>query len=109
MDGVKVEERDQIKKVEEDFYRKLLGSSSNQFDGQKAGRLEQLLNRNIADSVRADMVKEVSAEEIRKTIFSMKSSKVPGPNGFSAGPFQKAWPIIGEDVIVAIKSFFCFK
>jgi hypothetical protein len=83
-----------------------LGSSSNQFDGQKAGRLEQLLNRKIPDSVRADMVKEVSAEEINKTIFSMKSSKAPGPNGFSAGLFQKAWPIIGEDVIVAIKSFF---
>jgi hypothetical protein len=36
----------------------------------------------------------------------MKSSKAPRPDGFSAGFFQKAWPIVGEDVITVIKSFF---
>lgn len=41
-DGFRAEERDQIKNVAEDFFRKLLGSSSNQFNGQKPGRLEQL-------------------------------------------------------------------
>lgn len=40
-----------------------------------------------------------------KMVFFMKSSQALGLDGFLDGFFQKAWPIIGEDVILAIKSF----
>lgn len=36
----------------------------------------------------------------------MKSNKAPRLNGFSAGFFLKAWPIIRKDVVEAMQSFF---
>jgi hypothetical protein len=39
-------------------------------------------------------------------IFSMKASKAPGPDGFSAGFYHKSWPIIGEEVMDSILEFF---
>jgi hypothetical protein len=36
----------------------------------------------------------------------MKSNKAPRLNGFSAGFFLKAWPIIRMDVVEAMQSFF---
>jgi hypothetical protein len=46
------------------------------------------------------MGKDVSAEEIKSTIFSMKSNKAPRLDGSTAGS------IIGMDLIQAIQSFF---
>lgn len=40
------------------------------------------------------------------TVFSMKANKVQGSDGFSAGFFQKAWPIVGRDVTDAVLEFF---
>lgn len=48
----------------------------------------------------------VSREEVRRTIFSMKPSKAPGPDGLSAGFFHKAWSIVGDGVIDAVLEFF---
>ncbi len=39
-------------------------------------------------------------------MFSLNKNKALGPDGFSAGFFQRAWPIVGEDVIEAILDFF---
>jgi hypothetical protein len=38
----------------------------------------------------------------------MNPSKAPGPNGFLASFFQKAWPVIGDDFCAAILEFFMF-
>lgn len=48
----------------------------------------------------------VDGEEIRRTIFEMRNNKAPGLDGFTVEFFKKAWPIVGGDVIFAIKSFF---
>jgi hypothetical protein len=52
------------------------------------------------------MQAEVTTEEIRKTIFLMNKNRAPGLDGFSAGFYQHAWPIIGGDVVEGILEFF---
>ncbi|KAM1284711.1 hypothetical protein ACFX2J_027371 [Malus domestica] len=48
----------------------------------------------------AAMVKKVSGEESHKACFSLKPNKAPALDGFNA------WPIIGDQNILAVQEFF---
>lgn len=39
-------------------------------------------------------------------MFSLNKNKAPGPDGFSAGFFQRAWPVVGDEVCEAVMEFF---
>ena len=53
-----------------------------------------------------ELIKPVSIEEIKSTMFAIKEDKAPGPDGFSSHFFKAAWRIIGEDVVAAVRHFF---
>ncbi|GKB77880.1 hypothetical protein Tco_0944775, partial [Tanacetum coccineum] len=53
-----------------------------------------------------DMVRMVNDEEIKIEMFQIDGNKAPGPDGFSAYFFKKAWSIVGTDVCNTIKEFF---
>lgn len=44
------------------------------------------------------MKEPLSDAEIKRAMFAMKPWKTPGPDGFSAGFYQKSWDIIGHNV-----------
>lgn len=70
-----MEDMDQIKKVAEDFYRKLLGPSHAQFDERKARRVEMLILSRLLTDIIEGMENGVSVEGIKIIIFSMKCNK----------------------------------
>lgn len=45
-------------------------------------------------------------DEIKEAIFSIPSSKSPGPDGFTSGFYKATWHIMGNEVCHAIKDFF---
>jgi hypothetical protein len=45
--------------------------------------------------------KEITAEEIRETMFSMNANKAPISDGYTVDFFKASWSIVGEDVISA--------
>lgn len=92
--SVRVDEVDQIKNVAEDFYRRLLGETHHVF------------RHTLPAACIAGMGANVSEKEIRDVIFSMNGSKAPGPDGFSAAFYHKSWPVVGGDLIEAVKDFF---
>ncbi|GJT12708.1 RNA-directed DNA polymerase, eukaryota, reverse transcriptase zinc-binding domain protein [Tanacetum coccineum] len=47
------------------------------------------------------MVRDVSNKEIKQAIFLIDDNKAPGPDGFSAYFYKKAWDIIGNDICSA--------
>ena len=96
---------DHIQNLFLDHFQKLLGSSTpSEIDVNFF--VSRLISNRINQSHSDLLGKEVSAEEITKVMFSLKNGKAPGPGGFSAGFFKKAWGIVGDDVVKAISSFF---
>jgi hypothetical protein len=104
--GNRVEDVEQIKKVAVQFYEKLLGSNQMLFTEEKAARIRNLIPTVISSDKAAKLEMEVTAEEIKATFFHMPSNKAPGPDGYTAEFFKASWPIVGEEVMDAIKGFF---
>jgi hypothetical protein len=83
-----------------------LGTDQRIFNKSKANRIRQLIPLTIPVEKARLSEKEITEEKIRRTLFSMKANKAPGPNGFSTDFFKAAWSVVGSDVVAAIKGFF---
>ncbi|GJW60131.1 uncharacterized protein Tco_0109466 [Tanacetum coccineum] len=65
-----------------------------------------LFSRVLDVQKAAHMVRNVSDAEIKSALFSMSDDKAPGPDGFTAAFFKKAWDIVGDNFSCAIRDFF---
>ena len=61
---------------------------------------------SISAAQAAFLSSNISNDEIKSALFSIGDEKAPGPDGFSACFFKKAWPIIGDQFSEAIHEFF---
>nr|GFB81632.1 RNA-directed DNA polymerase, eukaryota, reverse transcriptase zinc-binding domain protein [Tanacetum cinerariifolium] len=50
---------------------------------------------------------EVSREELKQAVWDCETDKSPGPDGFTFGFFRHFWYLIENDVLEAVKYFFC--
>lgn len=48
----------------------------------------------------------VTKEEIKEAVFSVKATKVPGPDGMTGLFFQQYWDVVWEQVTIEIQKFF---
>ncbi|GKC51308.1 hypothetical protein Tco_1074053 [Tanacetum coccineum] len=95
--------REQIPKVFLKHFEGFLGKSQSVKDIESC---ETLFHRRISTDVAQRMVKGISDKEIKNVMFDINDSKAPGPDGFTAAFFKKAWSIVGKDVCKAVKEFF---
>ncbi|GJT84747.1 putative RNA-directed DNA polymerase, eukaryota, reverse transcriptase zinc-binding domain protein [Tanacetum coccineum] len=80
------------------------------FLGQ-AGTVQNLDTHNLFDVIldagtALDMVRNVSAQEVKSAMFSMGNDKSLGPDGYTAAFFKEAWDIVGDEVVKAVGEFF---
>jgi hypothetical protein len=106
VEGTRVTDMQRIKDIAWDYYQNLLGHTSHEFTHVKADKVANLFCKKFSPSCVECMQARVTKDEIQQVILSMNRSKASGPDGFSAGFFQQAWPIVGEDVCDAIMEFF---
>jgi hypothetical protein len=76
------------------------------FSGDGVARIKHLISPIVSAEQAVLLENSVSAEEIKSIFFSMKANKSPGPDGYTAEFFKSSWEVVGEDVVVAIQSFF---
>uniref|UniRef100_A0A7N2LWE8 Reverse transcriptase n=1 Tax=Quercus lobata TaxID=97700 RepID=A0A7N2LWE8_QUELO len=63
----------------------------------------------ITDEDRDNLDAEVTDEEIRAGLWSLKAFKAPGPDGLHAGFFQRFWLVVGRSVMEEVKKIFLLK
>ncbi|KAK4381895.1 hypothetical protein Sango_2923900 [Sesamum angolense] len=51
------------------------------------------------------LIRPVTVDDVKTTMFDIEEDKAPGPDGFSSG-YKAAWPIVGEEISKAIMDFF---
>ena len=102
--GIRTEEESAVKNKIVGFYTKLLGT---QFDKKKGygEMMKSLITSKVSDEFKAELIKEVTTEEIKLAMFSIKGDKAPGPDGHNVF-FHQNWDSVGSDVVSAIKHFF---
>ncbi|KAL2230999.1 UNVERIFIED_CONTAM: hypothetical protein Sindi_1694300 [Sesamum indicum] len=44
--------------------------------------------------------------DVKQAVFDIAEDKTPGPDGYSSGFFEAAWPIVGQEVTSAVLDFF---
>jgi hypothetical protein len=72
-------------------------------------RIEECLHllpvRVIAEMNR-QLLGEVSSEEVSQALLQMAPIKSPSPDGFPAAFYQDHWNLVGEEVVMTVRSFF---
>ncbi|KAL0367065.1 UNVERIFIED_CONTAM: hypothetical protein Sradi_3596600 [Sesamum radiatum] len=87
------------------YYQELLGGSTR--DRLIDLRYLRPWERHILTEEEAEsLILPVSPEEVKQAIFDIDETKAPGPDGYSAGFYKAAWPVIGGEVTQAILEFF---
>ncbi|MCH80961.1 hypothetical protein A2U01_0001739, partial [Trifolium medium] len=92
--GERVEEIENLKEMVNQFYQKL-------FSNTHAWR-EWFQTEITFPALDSDMMMKLAApftnDEVRNALFAMQPWKAPGPDGFPAGFYQKAWATVGSSV-----------
>lgn len=69
--------------------------------------IQSLISFRCPQEINPQLLAIPSHLEIQETLRSMPKNKAPGLDGFSVEFYLEAWDIVGEDVVAAIKDFFC--
>ena len=89
-----------ISTIAEEYYTNLFTTAQPRNMERVLGAVDKVVTQDMAHS----LTQPYTEEEVRLALFSMHSSKSPGPNGMSPFFFQKYWHIVGHDVTLAVLS-----
>ena len=101
-DGQRIHSRQEIKAYFSARFHQVFQSSHLQVPSH----LEGLLSPCISEARNNEISRIPDATEIREVVWSMHPLKASGPDGLPGLFFKKYWPIVGDQMEVAIQSFF---
>ncbi|KAK1295842.1 hypothetical protein QJS10_CPB15g00882 [Acorus calamus] len=99
-DGELCADPDKIKELIVTFYRELLNRDSD-FESPVLPALSA-----VSPKENEALCSIISEEDLRSAIFQMKAQSSPGLDGFPARFYQVFWPLIKDDLLIAINFFF---
>ena len=105
-EGKRISTLSEIAKEAVSFFQKLIGTEDVQVSSCPREILSELLTSSLSEEAQVELIKPVSAAEIKSTLFAIGGEKAPGLDGYTSFFFRFAWPIVGGDVTNAILYFF---
>lgn len=63
------------------------------------------IESRITENQNAELLKEVSEDEVKFAVFQMDPDKAPGPDRMTPAFYQKHWSIVGQDVVQLVRNF----
>ncbi|GKA96494.1 RNA-directed DNA polymerase, eukaryota, reverse transcriptase zinc-binding domain protein [Tanacetum coccineum] len=67
---------------------------------------EAIFTTKLSKKDASQIIRPFTDREIKEAMFSISDNKAPGPDGYSARYFKKAWHIVGTDICNVVKEFF---
>ena len=95
-----------IKEHAVDYFKGILGETDLMQSPATVDELRELMDFRCSDEQKAGLLKDVTSEEITKTVFAMPLSKSPRPDGYSVEFLRSSWPIVGNDFVATVQEFF---
>ncbi|KAH0682653.1 hypothetical protein KY289_020405 [Solanum tuberosum] len=102
--GTKLNTPEAIKEEVVHFYKALMGSSTTSLSAVDRNTMKK--GPTITYEQGIDLCRDVMDEEIWNALTSIGDDKAPGVYGYNAYFYKKAWNIIKDDMMLAIKEFF---
>lgn len=99
---------EEIKLEAVNYFDDFLQSPYDQEEVDGTDDLSELLEYKITEETGNELIRVVTAEEIKKTLHAMPLEKTPGPDEYMKEFVVAAWEVIGSDFVVAVQSFFQF-
>lgn len=106
--GEVITELQQIKLVAAAHFKSFIKHNPIQTTSATAPNLSELLDFRCPAHTSQLLTHPILEAEIRNVLFSMPSSKAPGPDGFPAEFYRASWDIIKQDFVIAVQSFFMY-
>ncbi|MCH92036.1 RNA-directed DNA polymerase (Reverse transcriptase), partial [Trifolium medium] len=99
-EGQWIDDVDQLQGMVNEFFHKLFASTHDRRDWF----VSDISYPELGDGCIAKLASPLMNEKVKNALFSMNPWKAPGPDGFPAGFYQKAWGRIGSSVCAFVCS-----
>ena len=95
------ENQEELEAMAAAFYQNLFLAQEN----TDPALVTRAVPRKVTDEMNSTLTTAYSQEEVKKALFMMHPDKSPGPDGFTAGFYQRHWELIGNDISTAVLAF----
>nr|GEU79886.1 RNA-directed DNA polymerase, eukaryota, reverse transcriptase zinc-binding domain protein [Tanacetum cinerariifolium] len=68
--------------------------------------MDDMFRNTLSNKEALFMVRDIQDKEIKDALFDIDSDKAYGPDGYSFKFFKKAWVVVGDEFLLAVKEFF---
>lgn len=97
-DGRMIENITEIENHCVNFFQELLGKESTPLSVADCDLISSLSTFNCTTEMKKMLIVEVSATEIKETIFALPVHKAPGPDEYNTEFLKATWSVIGSEI-----------